>query len=90
MRFTISDCKAAQRACEKLAEQAGSKALEFYWLDVANMWRRREREIERASLARMRCAKSIPLGNDERSCPECFMVWARDEERPPCPKLKDL
>lgn len=87
--FTLSECRSAVAACDRLISQADSRALAAYWQGVQDMWKAREREAERASLRlpELCLARVDRYGQDEYRCPKCGIVWARDEDRPPCKGL---
>lgn len=98
MTYTISDCKAARAACERLMDEAQSQVMRNYWRDVHDMWNKRERGIEGDSLkqlAKVRAASaSCPIpyryGHDEMRCNECHIIWDIRDDKPPCPKKKGL
>lgn len=94
--FTLSECRSAVAACDRLISQADSRALAAYWQGVQDMWKAREREAERASLRgdvilqtytpEDPCPPPFMFTNDELRCPSCGLLWPADENKPACPK----
>ncbi len=91
--YTLNECKGAVRACEKLADQAQSRAMRNYWQELGDMWQGRARDAEKLSLQQMRfkeyCPEPVALGGDEYKCPACKRFWGRDETRPTCERKQE-
>lgn len=87
--FTLSECRSAVAACDRLISQADSRALAAYWQGVQDMWKARERETERASLRGPEpCLVGYyKYGQDEYRCPKCGLIWGTDEPRPECLRM---